>query len=1601
MPLPAAEPGDGATDYDVQPTLPDGLGFDRTTRRIAGTPTTVTDVTTYTLIAHDADADRSAADAGTLAFTVAVADDAPTFGAASVAAQHYTAGTAVAAWTLPAATGGDGPLRYGPGATPTLPRGLTYTAPSARNAHAGTPSAAKAAATYTLTASDADGAAATLDFTMAVAAAAAPTVSRIDFGSSPGVYTAGDAVWVRVRFAGAAALPIIGQPRLALTIGANARPAISSHIIGADLYMRYVVQRSDVDPDGIDVVGNALTLNGGSIRKAGTPVDVNLDLSSTVIGSCNCTVDGGGLAFTAAVAPQRLTVDTPFHVTLPAAVGGSDTVTYRLGRTPALPRGLTFDATTRVLSGTPTQTGAETTYTLTATDGTDTATLAFRLSVIDRTPRPVFTRRAGAQRYRRNRAVHVTLPAATGGTGSTTYALRGPGAASTLALPAGLTNAAPGTRLGRGASATKGGVIHGTPIAVAPAAVYTLTATDTAGRTATQTFPLSVVEENLGAPAFAGALDLLCFLKDSLVTATLPAATGGDGTLRYALRGPGNAATLTLPAGLTYYVPGATVRPGVTATRGGTIAGTATALASKVTYTLTATDDTGDAATLTFEFAIVDNTRPTFMRDVAAQEYLRARPVSTLLPAALGGDGTLRYALRGPGAATTLRLPAGLTYVPPTDAPTGGTIVGTPSAPAATYTLTATDADGDADARSFTLAVADDTAPPFAAPTGSPHRHRVGVAVDARLPRATGGNGRLRYTLRGPGEAATLSLPDGLAFDATGPRLHGTPAAPAAAGTYTLTVADTDANTAPTDEHTLTFVLTVAAAVDRVPTFGTARVAAQRYRAGTQVAVALPRATGGDGTLTYTLAPRPPAGLAFDATGPRLHGTPTTGAPAATYTLTAHDADANAGDAATLRFTVAVVPNAPTFGVPSAAQRYVRNIAVDTALPTAMGDDGALGYMLTGPGDSATLRLPSGLSFDASGPRIHGTPTATAAEAVYTLTVHGADADRSAADAATLEVPLSVAAPDAPGVIAAYFGEGGRDDYLYSLHPTTRSIGFSPPKRMIRYWVRFGKRVTVTGMPKLALDIGGVKRAASYHSASSFNSDRGAYLQFRYDVQAADSDGDGIDVAANALTLNGGTIRGADGVDADLRLTNISRCHYLGGGCARAANIPGMLVSGARPSFPATGVSLAAAVGEAFDHSLPAAGGGNVPLRYSLATTPALPRGLAFDAATRRIYGTPEAAQAARTYTLNVTDADGSPASLSFTLAVAARVPTVTGLTVDPPTFGSHAFVTNDTISLGVTFSEAVTITGAPRQAGYLLGSRTTRLLFTYRVQAADVDHDGIGLGARALTLNGGTVRSASRVDAVLGLGDRAFANAWNLRVNSGATAPRFTAPVPAKKYAVGVAVDDPLPAATDATTYTLTGPGTATTLRLPPGLRFDEATRAIVGTPTENRAAATYTLTAHDADADAATQTFRIAVTRQPTFAAAAQTFVVTVGEAVRLALPAARSGDGTLGYGVWPGLPHGLTFDAATRTIAGTPATAQAATTYTYTYTYTATDADGDAAHLAVSLRILAADAPTVTGLAFDPPVGGVAFYPGSQIVATVTFSEAVTVGTGGDRP
>ena len=99
-------------------------------------------------------------------------------------------------------------------------------------------------------------------------------------------------------------------------------------------------------------------------------------------------------------------------------------------------------------------------------------------------------------------------------------------------------------------------------------------------------------------------------------------------------------------------------------------------------------------------------------------------------------------------------------------------------------------------------------------------------------------------------------------------------------------------------------------------------------------------------------------------------------------------------------------------------------------------------------------------------------------------------------------------------------------------------------------------------------------------------------------------------------------------------------------------------------------------------------------------------------------------------------------------------VPTIESVAVtsDPGEDGGYAI--GDEIQVGLTLSEAVTVTGIPqltldvggrtRTAEYSEGSTTTRLLFTYTVLSGDEDTDGIAVVANSLALNGGSIRAGS-----------------------------------------------------------------------------------------------------------------------------------------------------------------------------------------------------------------------------------------------------------------
>ena len=81
----------------------------------------------------------------------------------------------------------------------------------------------------------------------------------------------------------------------------------------------------------------------------------------------------------------------------------------------------------------------------------------------------------------------------------------------------------------------------------------------------------------------------------------------------------------------------------------------------------------------------------------------------------------------------------------------------------------------------------------------------------------------------------------------------------------------------------------------------------------------------------------------------------------------------------------------------------------------------------------------------------------------------------------------------------------------------------------IEVTVTFSEDVTVTGAPQLELDIGGgTGKTAEYESAE------GSAVVFSYTVAEGDSDDDGIAIAANKLTLNGGGIKDAADNAADL-----------------------------------------------------------------------------------------------------------------------------------------------------------------------------------------------------------------------------------------------------------------------------------------------------------------------------------------------------------------------------------------------------------------------------------------------------------------------------------
>ena len=124
----------------------------------------------------------------------------------------------------------------------------------------------------------------------------------------------------------------------------------------------------------------------------------------------------------------------------------------------------------------------------------------------------------------------------------------------------------------------------------------------------------------------------------------------------------------------------------------------------------------------------------------------------------------------------------------------------------------------------------------------------------------------------------------------------------------------------------------------------------------------------------------------------------------------------------------------------------------------------------------------------------------------------------------------------APTIVSLSFTSDPGSDRTYGTGDT------------IQVTVTFSENVTVTGTPQLELNMSGSDQSVRQASYSSSNSS-GTIVVFEYTVVVGDRASDGLEINANKLTLNGGTIQDASGNNAVLTHSNffVPSNHFVNG----------------------------------------------------------------------------------------------------------------------------------------------------------------------------------------------------------------------------------------------------------------------------------------------------------------------------------------------------------------------------------------------------------------------------------------------------------------------
>jgi hypothetical protein len=1009
------------------------------------------------------------------------------------------------------------------------------------------------------------------------------------------------------------------------------------------------------------------------------------------------------------------------------------------------------------------------------------------------------------------------------------------------------------------------GEITGTPMAMG---TFTLKVTDANNIVALGTCPFSIVglpTITTGACSYSGEVGLP-FSSPSLISLI----TGGVAPFTFSVVG-------TLPAGLTLN------------TMTGAVTGTPTASGS---FTIQATDADNKSITVPCPFTIAP---PPSLTCSAVTSGEVGVPFNSPAPTVNGGTAPFLFSVVG-------TLPAGLILNPAT-----GAITGTPTAPG-TFSIQVKDLNNIVSTTTCPYTIIAGPSLTCSAVTSG----EVGAPFSS-TPTVSGGTGPYTFSI------ATGSLPAGLSLNSSTGAITGTPTA---AGTFTIQVKDSNGVVA-----TGTCPYTIIGG----PSLTCSAVTSGEVGAPFS---STPSVSGGTGPYTFSIATGSlPAGLSLNNSTGAITGTPT-----ATGTFTIQVKDSNGVVATgTCPYTIIAGPSLTCSAVTSGEVG-----APFSSTPTVSGGTGPYTFSI------ATGSLPAGLSLNSSTGAITGTPTAAGTFTIQVKDSNGVVATGTcpytiiAGPSLTCSIVSSgevgVAFSSTPSVT------GGTGPYTFaiatgslpaglSLNSSTGAITGTPTAAgTFTIKVTDSKGVVATGTCPYTIIAGPSLTCSAVSSGevgvafSSTPSVTGGTGPYTFSIATGSLPGGlSLNSSTGAIT---GTPTAAGTFTIQVKDSN---------GVVAIGTCPYTIIAG--PSLTCSAVS-SGEVGVAFS-STPSVTGGTGPYTFSIATG-SLPAGLSLNSSTGAITGTPTAAGA---FTIKVTDSKGVVATGTCPYTIIAGP----SLTCSAVTSGEA----------GVAFSSTPSVTGgtAPYTFAIATGSLPAGLSLNSSTGAITGTPTAAGTFTIKVTDSKGVVATGTCP--------------YTIVVGPSLTCSSVTT------GEVGMAFSSPALTVTGGTgPYTFAiGSGT-----LPAGLSLNASTGAVTGTPT---ATGTFTIKVTDAKGVVATTTCGITISPKVSLTCgtcSGNTANGTVGHSYSTALQTS-GGVGPYTYSITSGsLPPGLTLNTSTGAITGTPTA-----TGTFTFTTKVTDSKGNSATATCTISVAKSPITMTCGSCQNPDTGKVGSWYNEDVSAS----------------